>query len=147
MSRKSQGFTLIELMIVVAIIGVLAAISMPLYQGHMLRTQVNQIVSELSVYRTTYEVNLANNNAINNQNLKYTPSPYTNGSLATQIATANADGSGHLQVTMGGSAHPSLAGTIVRFERSAQGTWSCLIDRSAASDWHGSYEPPNCTVN
>lgn len=147
MSRKFQGFTLIELMIVVAIIGVLAAISMPLYQGHMLRTQVNQVVSDLSVYRTTYEVNLANNNAINNQNLKYIPSPYTNGGLATPIATANADGSGHLQVTMGGSAHPSLAGIIVRFERSTQGVWSCLIDRSAASDWHGSYEPTNCTAN
>ena len=147
MSRKSGGFTLIELMIVVAIIGVLAAISMPLYQGHMLRTQVNQVVSELSVYRTTYEVNLANNNSIDNTNLKYKPSPYTNGTPATQIGTANADGSGHLQVTMGGSAHPSLAGTIVRFERSAQGIWSFLIDRSAASDWHGSYEPPNCTAN
>ena len=47
MSKHSHGFTLIELMIVVAIIGVLAAIAYPSYQGYVERTNRADMMSEL----------------------------------------------------------------------------------------------------
>jgi|AntDeeMinimDraft_5_1070356.scaffolds.fasta_scaffold18818_2 type IV pilus assembly protein PilA len=146
MWQHQKGFTLIELMIVVAVIGILAALSIPVYQGFLEKSQISRAVSELGAYRTAYETSLSNNEMINNQAVGYVPSALTAGNMATEIASTNADGSGHLQVTLGGRVQGGLAGLIVRFERTSEGEWSCLLDESAASGWEPSYAPAGCTV-
>lgn len=50
--KKQQGFTLIELMIVVAIIGILAAVAIPAYQDYTARAQASEAVSLLSGLKT-----------------------------------------------------------------------------------------------
>ncbi len=50
--KKQQGFTLIELMIVVAIIGILAAIAIPAYQDYTIRAQVSEGISLASGAKT-----------------------------------------------------------------------------------------------
>jgi len=54
--RNQKGFTLIELMIVIAIIGVLAAIAIPQYQNYIARSQAARIMSEAGQIRTAVEL-------------------------------------------------------------------------------------------
>jgi len=52
MRRNQQGFTLIELMIVVAIVGILAAIALPAYQDYTVRAKISEAVIALSTPKT-----------------------------------------------------------------------------------------------
>ena len=53
MKKMQQGFTLIELMIVVAIIGILAAVALPAYQDYTVRAKVSEVVLAASSPKTT----------------------------------------------------------------------------------------------
>ena len=53
MKKMQQGFTLIELMIVVAIIGILAAVALPAYQDYTVRARMSEVLLAASSCRTT----------------------------------------------------------------------------------------------
>jgi type IV pilus assembly protein PilA len=76
MKRVQQGFTLIELMIVVAIIGILAAIALPAYQDYTIRAKVSEVVLAASNPKT--------NVAEWYQSKGYLPSATSLGTIDTQ---------------------------------------------------------------
>ena len=53
MRRLQQGFTLIELMIVVAIVGILAAIALPAYQDYVIRSKMSEGVAAIAACKTS----------------------------------------------------------------------------------------------
>lgn len=112
-----------------------------------MKAQVSRAVGELSAYKTPFEGRVGSNGDVTNSDIGYSPSSLTSGDLGTNIGTLNSDGSGQLQVTMGGNAHPDVSGLILRFDRNTAGQWECVIDNTGvASIWRSSYLPPGCQL-
>lgn len=63
MKRIQQGFTLIELMIVVAIVGILAAIALPAYQDYVIRSKMSEGVAAIAACKTSISEYVATKNA------------------------------------------------------------------------------------
>ena len=55
-NKNQKGFTLIELMIVVAIIGILAAIALPAYQTYTQKSKFSEVVMSTTAFKTAFEV-------------------------------------------------------------------------------------------
>jgi type IV pilus assembly protein PilE len=83
--KKSSGFTLIELMVVVAIIGILAAIAMPNYNDYITRSKVTEAVASLSDARVRMEQYFQDNRYYNTDGTAATACAPT----VTVAATAN----------------------------------------------------------
>lgn len=64
MKSMQKGFTLIELMIVVAIVGILAAVAIPAYQDYLKRSKMSEVAAALSACKTSYSEYIAAFNAI-----------------------------------------------------------------------------------
>ncbi len=138
---KQQGFTLIELMIVVAIIGILAAVALPAYQDYTIRGRMAEPLSLASAARSTVTENIANANAIAVGSCR--------GVTDITVATTNTltltctDASGQIQVVStpaAGDVTVNLTPTFVAGDPEI--TWTCAVTAAA----NNKYVPAECRI-
>ena len=104
-----QGFTLIELMIVIAIIGILAAIAIPAYQNYTIRAQVTEGLTLADGWKTAiaeYYANTGNWPTVANLT-------GTTASVGKYESSVTVAAGGEITITYGGAANTKVSGQIL----------------------------------
>lgn len=127
--KISKGFTLIELMIVVAIIAILAAIAVPAYQDYVIRSQVSEGAVLADGAKTAITEYYSDKGVFptDNGQAGLSQAASISGNYVTQLVVSDAAGSTIL-LTYGNQANSNISGSVLAFSASTLAgsvVWHC----------------------
>ena len=158
-----QGFTLIELMIVVAIIGILAAIALPAYQDYIVRSKMTEVITLASAAKTSiteYFQTMGSMPSLSQSGINTSPSQSNYVSAITLTTLSGGPGTATITYTISGAGigNSSIDGTFFAFYGEPSSTaagagaldstslaWFCdAANNNAQTTVPAKYLPANC---
>ena len=134
MKKVQQGFTLIELMIVVAIIGILAAVAIPAYQDYLNRSKMTEVLSAISACKTSVAEYAASKNKL--------PTTVAEAGCSatgtTYMSSLDVAAGGVIKATVGAIADQS--GKIVSMTPSKDTAGTAAADGDSIVSWKCTYD-------
>jgi type IV pilus assembly protein PilA len=134
---KQQRFTLIELMIVVAIIGILAAIAIPAYQDYTIRAEVSEGLNLTGACKAAVTEVYQDSGTFpaNNADAGLAPAANISGKYTTQVAVS---ANGVCGATYGGDANSNITGAVLSMtptDNTGSVSWECTGDGTLVDKW------------